>query len=146
MQNISLTLIYVGFWYVSLYHWGWSERKYKPAYRPSASRMAHNIWYTSLGALQWSVWEIIFMHLYATKRLVYLADAEALATPGNIARMIGYTLLVPVWREFHFYWAHRLLHFRVLYVRVHSLHHRNVDPVGAACGQCILWASSSCLS
>ena len=37
-------------------------------------------------------------------------------------------LALPVFRDFHFYFAHRLIHVRSLYVYVHSLHHRNSDP------------------
>ena len=29
--------------------------------------------------------------------------------------------------SFHFYWIHRLLHWRPLYRMAHSLHHRNID-------------------
>ena len=32
---------------------------------------------------------------------------------------------LPACRDFHFYFAHRLLHFGPLYAQVHSLHHRN---------------------
>ena len=36
-------------------------------------------------------------------------------------------LLLPIWSAFHFYWVHRLLHVPLLYRKVHSLHHRNVN-------------------
>ena len=32
------------------------------------------------------------------------------------------------WREFHFYWVHRLIHIKPLYKHVHYLHHKNVNP------------------
>ena len=32
-----------------------------------------------------------------------------------------------VWRGFHFYFTHRLIHINMLYKFVHSLHHRNVS-------------------
>jgi sterol desaturase/sphingolipid hydroxylase (fatty acid hydroxylase superfamily) len=126
--NVTLTMAYVGWWYVSIYWWRWAERKYNPAGRLTATRVFHNAWYTMLGALQWSLWEAIFMHLYATDKLPFVRDADAFSSPGNVARMVLWTLVVPVWREFHFYWAHRFLHCRVLYKYVHSLHHRNIDP------------------
>jgi hypothetical protein len=42
---------------------------------------------------------------------------------------------VPIWRSWHFYFAHRLLHFGPLYQHVHSLHHRNTDtePFSGLC-------------
>ena len=86
------------------------------------------MWYTFLGAFQWSVWEVIFMRLWATGALPYISDASAFADPATAAKVLFWVAAVPVFREFHFYWAHRMLHFRVLYRFVHSLHHRNVRP------------------
>lgn len=37
-------------------------------------------------------------------------------------------LLIPLWREVHFYWVHRLIHVPALYRTVHALHHRNTNP------------------
>lgn len=36
--------------------------------------------------------------------------------------------LLPLFRELHFYAAHRLLHWRPLYKAFHKLHHKNVNP------------------
>jgi sterol desaturase/sphingolipid hydroxylase (fatty acid hydroxylase superfamily) len=36
--------------------------------------------------------------------------------------------VVALFREVHFYAVHRLIHWPPLYRRVHSLHHRNVNP------------------
>ena len=40
-----------------------------------------------------------------------------------------------MYRDFHFYWAHRFIHIRALYKYVHSLHHRNTDiePFAGLC-------------
>ena len=37
-------------------------------------------------------------------------------------------LAIPIWRDVHFYSAHRFIHIRAIYRLVHSLHHRNTDP------------------
>ena len=34
---------------------------------------------------------------------------------------------VPLYREFHFYFAHRFIHIKAVYKYVHALHHRNTD-------------------
>merc|ERR1711988_172020 len=34
----------------------------------------------------------------------------------------------PIWRDMHFYVAHRFLHIRSVYTYVYKLHHRNADP------------------
>ena len=41
---------------------------------------------------------------------------------------VAWVLLIPVWRDLHFYIAHRFLHIRAVYTYVHKLHHRNADP------------------
>jgi len=95
----------------------------------------HNTWYTFLGALQWTVWEAIFMHSYATDRLPYLSDADATSTLWGAINFVAWFFLVPLFRELHFYFAHRLIHIKVLYKYVHSLHHRNTDiePFAGLC-------------
>ena len=35
--------------------------------------------------------------------------------------------LIPLWRVFHFYWIHRLLHVKPLYKAAHYLHHKNIN-------------------
>jgi Delta7-sterol 5-desaturase len=67
------------------------------------------------------------MHLYATRRLPYIADSEAFATPANALRVLLWTATIPLVRGVHFYFAHRLIHVKVIYKYVHSLHHRNID-------------------
>ena len=51
---------------------------------------------------QWSAWEVIFMHLYATRRLPYIADSEAFATPANALRVLLWTAAIPLVRGVHF--------------------------------------------
>jgi hypothetical protein len=71
----------------------------------------------------------------ATGKLEYISNEEAFSTPGNIARMVGWTLAIPLYRSVHFYFAHRFIHIRALYKYVHSLHHRNTDiePFSGLC-------------
>ena len=55
-------------------------------------------------------------------------DTVTFATTEGLVRFVGGLVLIPLWRDVHFYFAHRLLHFGPLYQQVHSLHHRNTDP------------------
>ena len=36
-------------------------------------------------------------------------------------------LAIPMWREIHNYWTHRLIHWKPLYRTVHHVHHKNVN-------------------
>lgn len=74
--SLFVAFAYTGFWHLSLYSWGWSTRKFKPDSWPnkSAARMAHNLWYSTLGALQWAAWECVFMNIYAHKKFPFIED------------------------------------------------------------------------
>ena len=79
---------------LTLYKLGFGERKFNPDYVAPPSRMIHNISYCCLGAIQLAAWECVFMHLYATGKLAYIADADLFSSPANIARTIGWTLVM----------------------------------------------------
>jgi len=127
-RNMILVNLYYGFWHITLYVMHWSARKFSPdSDGPSKSRLIHNIWYTNIGILQWTLWEVLFVHCYATNKIGYVSDAQLLSSPMEIIKLCFWILFVPFYRDVHFYFAHRLIHFRVLYKYVHSLHHRNND-------------------
>jgi len=133
--NTFIMLTYFGFWSLTLYSLGFGTRKFNPDHVTGAGRMFHNLWYCILGSVQLGLWEALFMHCYSTGKLEYISNEEAFATPGNIARVVFWTLAVPLYRSIHFYFAHRFIHIRALYKYVHSLHHRNTDiePFSGLC-------------
>eukprot|EP00747_Dinoflagellata_sp_TGD_P073023 gnl/TRDRNA2_/TRDRNA2_157723_c0_seq1.p1 gnl/TRDRNA2_/TRDRNA2_157723_c0~~gnl/TRDRNA2_/TRDRNA2_157723_c0_seq1.p1 ORF type:complete len:555 (+),score=63.62 gnl/TRDRNA2_/TRDRNA2_157723_c0_seq1:22-1665(+) len=148
--NIFLLYGYYGFWEVTLYCWGWSKRKFRgswdangrwvPTSWPTGGRLLHNMWYCFLGTLQYSFWEVVCVHLFATGKMPHISDAEASAAllapfsgsftseqAGICFRLLFWTAVIPVWAGAHFYFAHRFIHMRFLYKYVHCLHHRNTD-------------------
>jgi hypothetical protein len=68
------------------------------------------------------------VRLWSTGRAPYLADAELLSSPWQMLVTLFWILVIPLWRDLHFYFAHRFSHIRAFYKYVHSLHHRNIDP------------------
>ena len=42
--------------------------------------------------------------------------------------MIGSFVLLTVWHETWFYWAHRAMHSKLLFKHVHLVHHRSINP------------------
>ena len=40
------------------------------------SKVIHNMFYSTMGVVQFTVWEAIFLHCYATNRLPYLSDEQ----------------------------------------------------------------------
>jgi len=133
--NFGITFGFFGFWHCALYLFGWSERPFLPNRRYRLSKVIHNMFYSTMGVVQFTVWEAIFLHCYATNRLPYLSDEQAFSTPWNTTMFILAAFWVPLYREFHFYFAHRFIHIKALYKYVHSLHHRNTDiePFAGLC-------------
>ena len=122
--NATITLGYSSFWHVTLYWLGFGQRPFKADRQWRWGKILHNLWYHCLGIAQWTGFEVLFMRAYSTGRLPYLTDVEALASTAGMLNFVASCFWVPVWRTFHFYFAHRLLHVRPLYKFVHSLHHR----------------------
>jgi len=127
LVNVGVTFAYTGFWHVSLYWLALGKRPFKADRIWRWGKLLHNMTYTFLGALQWTGWEVLAMRCWATGRLPYLDDAAAFGTCRGALHFLAACFWVPLWRTWHFYFAHRLLHYRPLYKWVHSLHHRNTD-------------------
>ncbi len=89
----------------------------------SFSNQVHDNMFWSLGSGvgQLSLYQIVTMWLMANGYIPSITLAD-----NPVWFVLGFVLL-PVWSAFHFYWVHRLLHVPLLYKRVHSLHHRNVN-------------------
>ena len=69
------------------------SRRYKP------SKVIHNMFYTMLGVVQFTVWEAIFVHCYATNRLPYLTNQQALSSPWNMSLFLLAAFWVPLYRD-----------------------------------------------
>lgn len=126
--NFAVAFLYYGFFFYGLYGAGWANRKFRPGVYPSTGNMAHNLWYWCLGVVQWSASECLMVRLWAQGRVPYISDAELRASPWLWLILAVWILLIPIWRDLHFYFAHRFSHIRAFYKYVHSLHHRNTDP------------------
>ena len=126
--NLGVAAVYYGYFYTGLYWRFLSKRKFQPGVFPTAANMRHNLWYWGLGIVQWTAWELVMMRLWATGAVPYTTDAQLFASRRTLAINALLVLGVPVWRDVHFYIAHRFIHVRAIYKYVHSLHHRNPDP------------------
>ena len=59
------------------------------------------------GVVQFTVWEALYVYCCATNRISFMSDEEAASSPKNILMFILSFFWVPLYREFHFYFAHR---------------------------------------
>jgi sterol desaturase/sphingolipid hydroxylase (fatty acid hydroxylase superfamily) len=124
----AVASVYYGFFWWALYIQGLAERKYKPGCYPTMGNMVHNLWYWSLGVLQWSLSDVAMTRLWASGAVPYVSDAEVFSSPTQFLILVATVLAIPLWRDTHFYFVHRFSHIRAVYKYVHSLHHRNTDP------------------
>ena len=69
-----------------------------------------------------TAYEVLMHWMFANGRISWLAWST------NPGWFIAWMVLIPLWREVHFYWIHRLIHVPVLYRHIHALHHRNTNP------------------
>ena len=135
--NTTITFLYGGFWHAVLYWFSVCKRPFHPNRVYRIDKLLHNMWYSFLGVVQYTMWESIVLYCYATNRISFLSDQDAftMTNPWNALIAASSVLWVVWYREFHFYFAHRFIHFKALYKFVHSVHHRNADvePFAGLC-------------
>ncbi len=132
VRNLVLLWIFFGGWHFYLYsikqrgHRG----KYSPRWQSEngstflfKNQVFDNVfWSCTSGGITWTAYEVVTMWMYANGHLPYL---DPKSSP---VAFVCVFLAIPFWREFHFYWIHRLIHWKPLYDRVHYLHHYNINP------------------
>jgi sterol desaturase/sphingolipid hydroxylase (fatty acid hydroxylase superfamily) len=130
--NHVMVFGYVGFWHVACYWWQWAKRPFA-ANRPYSPRtVIHNIFYTWLGILQWTLTEVAILYCYQTNRIPFLEQQHPTMFHTAVA-----SLLVPAFRDVHFYFTHRFLHTSFMYKYIHSVHHRNTTDIEPFSGLCM---------
>ena len=107
-----------------------TERKYDPRWLAAdsprflfRSQLYDNIfWSCASGCTVWTAYEAVYMWAAANGH-VPLVDWSR-----HPIYCAVWLCAIPFWREFHFYWIHRAIHWKPLYRLVHYLHHKNVNP------------------
>ena len=95
--NFGVTFGYYGFWHSTLDVFGWASRPFNPQRHIGcakvwtnkhmkwlfdeifAKQVFHNMFYSLLGVVQYTIWEGIILHCYATGRLPYLTNKEVVS-------------------------------------------------------------------
>jgi sterol desaturase/sphingolipid hydroxylase (fatty acid hydroxylase superfamily) len=132
LRNLALLWLVSGFWHLLLYtlKLQGTERKYDPRWLcvndPRflfRNQLLDNIFWSCVsGCTIWTAYEVLYMWA-AARHLVPYASWRAHPVYNAV-----WLCLIPFWREFHFYWIHRAIHWPPLYKRVHYLHHKNNNP------------------
>jgi sterol desaturase/sphingolipid hydroxylase (fatty acid hydroxylase superfamily) len=132
VRNLALTwLVYGGYhFYLYVIKGEGTKGKYDARWPDRNSRrflfrdqVFDNIFWTGgVAVLIWTAYEAVGLWLFATHRIPYVTWQR------HPVWFVVLMLAVPFWREFHFYWIHRAIHWKPMYKHVHSLHHKNVNP------------------
>jgi sterol desaturase/sphingolipid hydroxylase (fatty acid hydroxylase superfamily) len=131
-SNLALLTLFVGTLHLRLYGYRaqGTDYKYNPSWLATGSdtflfgsQLKDNIFWSLCSAVPiWTAYEAVTFWLQANG----IAPTVSWAThPGYCALLM---LLTPVWIDLHFFATHRSLHWAPLFKRVHSLHHKNVNP------------------
>jgi sterol desaturase/sphingolipid hydroxylase (fatty acid hydroxylase superfamily) len=132
LRNMVLLWLIAGGWHLLLYNLKlegatkkydkrWPSTK-SPAFLWRNQVLDNIFWSCVSGCTIWTAYEVFFMWSYANGYLPYVDWRES---PVYCALWL---CAIPFWREFHFYWIHRAIHWKPLYRKVHYLHHLNVNP------------------
>jgi sterol desaturase/sphingolipid hydroxylase (fatty acid hydroxylase superfamily) len=131
VRNLAVTIIWFGLFHLRLYMQRSQETRFKYNGRwPRAgerflfgSQTKENMFWTlASGVPIWTAYEVLTLWMFANGRISSLQWSQ------HPAWIVVLMLLIPLWREIHFYLTHRLIHSPILYKWVHSLHHRNTNP------------------
>lgn len=132
LRNAGLTLAFYGVWHFRLY----IQKKQGTAFKfngkwPSKDNSAFmfrsqtpdNMFWTFFSGIPfWTLFEVLMLWAYANAWLPVVSYQE------HPVYFVFIMLVIPVFRDFHFYLVHRMLHWPPLYRYVHYLHHNNVNP------------------
>lgn len=87
------------------------------------NQVLDNMFWTFVSAVPiWTAYEVVTLWMQANH---YIPVMDWRAHPFLFVAMI---LSIPLFREVHFYFVHRLIHVPALYRTVHKLHHANTNP------------------
>jgi len=130
-NQVLLWLVYGGYHLVlySLKLHG-AERKYHPQWQAVANKrflfsnqVFDNVFRSSVvGGTTWTAYEVLYMWGLG-KGWFPVLDPRT-----HPVWFVAMFLLIPLWREVHFYWIHRAIHWRPLFRSVHRIHHLNPNP------------------
>lgn len=131
-RNLILVLLVYGSLHLSLhvrrlqgnlfkFNRRWLETDH-PAFLFRNQTIDNMVWTLASALPIWTAFEAATLWGYANGVLPYLDPAK------HPYAFVALMLVIPLFRELHFYCVHRLIHWPPLYDAVHKLHHANVNP------------------
>ena len=78
-------------------------------------------WTMVSGGTIWTLYEILMLWSYGNGWISFTTFS------ANPVWFIVLAFILPFWQDLHFYWVHRISHWKWLYDCSHYLHHRNTN-------------------
>ena len=141
LRDQIATNFFYGGWHYILFDSSLSPKmkklKFNPQY-PKQSQWSHDRFWTLNGTVICSFFELFMIYIYCRYNTSLLLHSSFILTQNGIS-IILWLLFIPYWRDFHFYWIHRMMHkwnwklFGLfdpgywLYKYAHSLHHKSYN-------------------
>jgi sterol desaturase/sphingolipid hydroxylase (fatty acid hydroxylase superfamily) len=131
LRNLGVVVVWYGLWHLQLIvrRSQDTRTKYNAKFPGDSTRFTFGsqtrdnmFWSLASGVPMVTAFEVVGLWLFSSGRIPWLRWSD------HPAWIVAIMLLVPIWRELHFYAVHRLIHTPALYKTVHSLHHRNTNP------------------
>ena len=132
LRNLFLFVLIVGGLHLYFYTFKRQDRKLRFSKqelgRDDRKFFAHDqvwdniFWSCVSGVTLWTTYEVFFMWSYANDLLPFYLNWRE-----HPVWFMVILFAIPFWDSFHFYFIHRLLHWKPLYRIAHSVHHRNVS-------------------
>lgn len=131
-RNVAITLVFYGVLHAHFYiarnqgttfkHNGHWPDKPNSAFLFNNQTKDNLFWTFVSGVPIWSAFEVLM--LWAASNMY----APVLGSDIGPFYFVVMFLLIPVWRDVHFFVIHRAIHWPPLYNAIHKLHHNNVNP------------------
>jgi len=78
-------------------------------------------WNFVSGVTIWTGYEVVTLWMWANHMIPYV---DFRTHPVYFVLVM---LIVLFWRQFHFYWVHRLIHWKPMFNIAHFVHHKNIN-------------------
>ena len=131
LRNLGLLFLIAGGWHFRFYIQKAQGTKYKfaqswPRVRHRRFLFGHQVWDNIFwsavsGCGIWTAYEVVTLWAFANDYIPYL-NWET-----HPVYFVALFCAIPIIRDVHFYFVHRLIHYPFLYKTVHYLHHKNVN-------------------
>jgi sterol desaturase/sphingolipid hydroxylase (fatty acid hydroxylase superfamily) len=131
-RNALLVWLFCGYFHLRLYIRKQQGTAFKfnrrlpatdnPAFLFRRQTVDNLIWTFAFAVPLWTAYEAATLWAFANGYIRYVDFAQ------HPIYSVSMMLLIPVWRDVHFYIVHRAIHWPPLYRSVHRLHHNNVNP------------------